>query len=93
MSGSQRRSECATVRFDLALEGRFSALIQVGGEGKPFYLKSGKPQEVTLRSFLVAASQPTHKSIHQPTRMCSKGACGETHNPANTARLHMDGQV
>lgn len=81
MSGSQRRSEYATVGFDLALEGRFSALIragEVGGKESLFYLKSGKPQEVTLRRvFFVAASRQTHKSIHRPTRMCSEGPAEE----------------
>lgn len=78
-----------------------SALIQLGKAGsqlwfesrgrKAFYLKSGKPQEVTLRSFChcVPANRQT---IHRPTRMCG-GACGETHNPTNTARLHMDGRL
>lgn len=63
MSGSQRRSEYATVGFDLALEGRFSALIrvgEVGGEESLFYLKSGKPQEVTLRRVFFCRRVPAN---------------------------------
>lgn len=58
---------------------------------KEFYLKSGKPQEVTLSSscHCIPANRQT---IHQPTHMCSRD-CGETHCPTNTARLPADDRV
>lgn len=77
MSGSQRRSEYATVGFDLALEGRFSALIRVGkvgrgGEESLFYLKSGKPQEVTLRRvFFLSARPGKHTKVFTGLHACA----------------------
>lgn len=47
------------VGFDLASAGRFSALIWVEGEAKGFYLKSEKPQEVTLKCCHCIPSGPT----------------------------------
>lgn len=84
MSGSQRRSDYATVHFDLALEGRFLSL---------FYLKSGKPQEGTL-SFLFWSPGPSeHQEVFIGLHACAVRPAEETHNSTNTARLHMDGRV
>lgn len=71
MSGSQCRSDYATVRFDLALEGRFSALIWVGGKEILFYLKSGKPQEVTLRSFFLLPRPGKHTKAFIGLHACA----------------------
>ncbi len=90
MNGSKYRSLCHN-RLWCSLCRQVLCFDLSWGEGKEFYLKSGKPQEVTLKSscHCIPANRQT---IHQPTHMCSR-ACGETHNPTNTARLHMDGRV
>lgn len=90
MNGTKYRSVCHS-RLWSSLCRQVLSFDWSWGEGKEFYLKSGKPQEVTLSSscHCIPANRQT---IHRPTHMCSR-ACGETHNPTNTARLHMDGRV